>query len=480
MNAPARIPYTLPLPESIDLEQAVLGSCIANNGAIDDIFGICSPLDFYHAPHREIAEAIVSLSAANLMVSPLSLVSRLGADMRVCDLGGHEYLAGMALAAPSGGFKAIARNLSDLSQRREAMIACMNAQEALATRAIPLLQALAPALEAADRAASAQAKTSAGNTNDAIEAALKKAEDMANGKREAFIPSGLKSLDDVTGGLQAGDLCIYAGRPGMGKSSLLLTTAIAAAFAGRPVIVFSLEMTREQMLHRIGTDLDYRFNPTSPLSYSWFRSGSVRIEQVGRLAEALRQVPDNLEIRDSGDTTIHEMAAHAKAFAGRHGKMGIVVIDYLQKIPAGDRYRGNKVQEITEISGQAKALAKRIGWPVLAGAQLSRAVESRGEPRPTLSDLRESGAIEQDADQVIGLYRPGYYTDKRKPGSVHDPKYPEWEAEHLQNKNRLDLIVLKNRHGAEDVLSVFCEMRASAIRDEKPQFQQSIRPAHEA
>jgi replicative DNA helicase len=118
--------------------------------------------------------------------------------------------------------------------------------------------------------------------------------------------------------------------------------------------------------------------------------------------------------------------------------------------------------------GHAKALAKRLGWPVVVGAQLNRQVENRGDQRPTLSDLRESGAIEQDADQVIGLYRPGYYTDKRKPGSAIDPNFADWQVEHYKNLNVLDLLVLKNRHGPEDTIRAYCDMRASAIRDREP------------
>ena len=451
----------------VELEQAILGAVISNNSLIDQVFSICTADDFYHAPHPSIADAILALTADGMASTPLSIGAKMGVEV-FKTIGGRDYLDLMRLSAPRTGLFGLARQLAEIRQRRDALDACAQSQEALARRDVPIIQALRPTMMAVDAVISSSEKSRHQPLNDTIRAVIQQAQDAADGKKIVCIPTGLKTLDDVLGGLQASDLCIYAGRPGMGKSSLLLATALAAVMAGKPAIFFSLEMTKEQLLHRLGTDIDFLMHPQSPLSYSWFRNGTAKHDQVHRLAEALMQIPDILEIRDGGDLTIHEIASASRNFAAKHSSMGVVVIDYLQKVNSGDRYKGNKVQEITEISGAAKALAKRLQWPVVAGAQLSRAVENRDGQRPTLSDLRESGAIEQDADSVIGLYRPGYYTDKKKPGSPHDPKYPEWESEHLENKNRLDLIVLKNRHGAEDVLSVFCDMRASAIRDEKP------------
>lgn len=456
------------LPSDVDLEQAILGACLRDGASIDAAFSICADADFHHAPHPEIAAAIFALHGEGLPVTPLSVKAKVG-DVLGDGFSTHDYLVGAAMAAPAGGITSYARQLVDLRIRRDAMIACMDGAEALARLDIPVLTGLRPALDAADRASAAFGASRQQPIVETIDAVLKRAEDASRGKVVPYVPTGLDRLDEALGGLQAADLCIFAGRPGMGKSSLLLRAALAAVLSGRPAIFFSLEMTAAQCLHRIGTDLDYDRNPHSPLSYSWFR-GKPRGEQVGRLAEALGQLPGTLEIRDQGDLTIHEIAAISRGFAAKHpDRIGVVVIDYLQKVSATDRYRGSKVQEVTEISGAAKALAKRLAWPVVAGAQLSRGVEGREDKRPTLSDLRESGAIEQDADSVIGLFRPGYYIDKRKPSSPYDPKYAEWEAEHNEKKNLLELLILKNRHGAEDVLPVHCEMRASAIRDKRPE-----------
>jgi replicative DNA helicase len=353
--------------------------------------------------------------------------------------------------------------------RREAIGAASDAQQDLKDPAYSVLDCLGPVLEVADRAAATVGKRQHVPVREAADAMLRAASDRAAGRAVVAATTGLNLLDEAIGGLQGGDLIVMAGRPGMGKSALLATTALRAAMEGRPALFFSLEMTQERLLQRIGCDLDYDAHSHRPLSYSWFRNGSAKHEDVARLGEALKRLPESLTIFENGSLDIHEIAAISRAAAARSNVMGVVVIDYLQKVNASDRYRGNRVQEVTEISGAAKALAMKLKWPVVVGAQLNRGVESREEKRPTLSDLRESGSIEQDADVVIGLYRPAYYIEKRKPALGRaDPKFSDWEAEYEPEKNRLDLLVMKNRNGAEDSFNVFCDMRASAIRDGAP------------
>lgn len=457
------------LPESVDLEQAVLGACIGHSDIVDAVAALCEAGDFFHAPHPAIAQAIFDLRAQDMAVTPLTLAARLAGNEAVTELGGRNYLASMAMGAPSGGVVDLARNLADLRLRRDAITAAQQSQEALADVGVRLLDGLQPVLDMADHAAGKLGRREFISVQEASAAMLKRAEDVASGKPIVAATTGVSLLDEAIGGLQAGDLGVFAGRPGMGKSALLMTSALRTAMDGRPVLFFSLEMTQAALLQRLGCDLDFDEHPSQPISYSWFRNGSAKHHDIARLAEALRKLPASLSIFERGGMTIHEIAAHSRARAARSQMMGLVVIDYLQKVSAGDRYRGNRVQEVTEISGAAKALAMRLGWPVLVGAQLNRGVENREEKRPTLTDLRESGSIEQDADAVIGLYRPGYYIEKRKPAlGRSDPAYAAWEAEMEPDKNRLDLLVLKNRNGAEDSLSVFCDMRASAIRNEKP------------
>jgi len=406
--------------------------------------------------------------AAGLPITPLIVATKLGADPAFIEAGGKAYLEAMHDASPADGVLTLARNLVDMRLRREAGNAAKLTLEALANPGCGVLDALRPVLEMGDHAAEALGKREAVSITATADAMLREAQDRAAGRASLAATTGLSKLDDVIGGLQGGDMIVYAGRPGMGKSALLMTTALRAAMQARPVICFSLEMTASRLLQRMGCDLYYDQNAATPLSYSWFRNGTADHEQIAHLGEALRALPESLRLVDNGSLTIQEIAVMSRAFAARYSTMGVVIIDYLQKVTAGDRYRGNRVQEVTEISGGAKALAMRLGWPVVVGAQLNRGVESREEKRPNLTDLRESGSIEQDADAVVGLYRPGYYIEKVRPADKDDPGYYAWEADYEAVKSRLDLSVLKNRNGAEDSFVVHCDMRASAIRDERP------------
>lgn len=463
MNAHTGLPQ---LPADVDIEQAVIGACIAQPELLARLQSVCTSGDFFHQPHPRIVEAMFGLAKDGRKVSPLSVQSIVGSDIGLDDPA-HVYLANLAAGAPAGGFEDYLRRLIDLSRRREVMLALMDAQEQLGMPSSSTMEALRPLMEAVDRAARDVGGRDVIPVSEAIEEMLRTAQAALEGKRPEAVSTGLSKLDDVIGGLQAGDLAVYAGRPGMGKSALLMTTALAAARQGRPAIVFSLEMNQRRLLERMACDVDYDAHPHDPLSYSWFRKGSATFPQVERLASAARLIPDRIQIYDAGDLSMTQIAGLARAHAQKADKMGVIVIDYLQKVRSTDRYAGNKVQEITEISGAAKALAMQIGWPVVVGAQLNRGVEAREEKRPTLSDLRESGAIEQDADQVIGLFRPAYYVEKRRPAlGAMDPKWDDWLAEYEPVKHRLDLFVLKNRHGAEDSVMAFCDMRASAIRDE--------------
>lgn len=453
----------------VETEQAVIGVMLRHSDALPKMLEICSPSDFAHAPHGAIVSAIIDAQNASQPITCLFLGQRLCADPALNALGGTSYLEAMRDRAPAGGFIPLARSLVDMQLRREIVDSATLALDAAQQSSVTPVQALQPILETADRVSAAIAQHGRKSIREAADALIQEAYDRAAGRVEPAATTGLNLLDETIGGLQGGNLVVYAGRPGMGKTCQLMNTALRSAMEGRPVIFFSLEMTLKELLERVGCDLDYDENAASPLSYSWFRNGSAKPDQIVRLGEALRRLPDNLKVVDDGSLTIHEIAAQARAFAAQQSRMGVVVIDYLQKVAATDRYRGNRVQEVTEISGAAKVLAKSINWPVVVGAQLNRGVESREEKRPNLSDLRESGSIEQDADAVIGLYRPAYYIEKRKPAQGRaDPGWTAWEMEFEAEKNRLDFFVLKNRHGSEDSIAVFCDMRASAIRDDAP------------
>lgn len=469
MNAITAPPHGVKLPEDIGVEQGVLGACLAYPDLLEPILAACCPDDFFHAPHPAIAGAILAIHAESVPVTPLTVSTKLP-NIKVAEhMSLREYLNALCEGAPSMGVVPLARSLADMRLRREGIAAAQDVLEGLATPALSVLEASRPLQEVADRAAAIAGKRQFTPVREAADAMLRTASDRAAGRAVVAATTGINLLDETIGGLQAGDMAVFAGRPGMGKSVLLSSTALRTAMQGRPALYFQLEMTLDGVLQRIGCDLDYDNHPGSPISYSWFRNGTAKHDQIARVGEALKRLPEGLSIYDNGSLTIHDIAALARAQAARSNVMGVVVIDYLQKVRATDRYAGNRVQEVSEISGAAKALAKQIKWPVVLGAQLNRGVEARDEKRPALADLRESGSIEQDADIVVGLYRPGYYIMKRKPAlGPADPSWLDWEMEWEAEKHRLDLLVLKNRNGAEDTFTVHCDMRASAIRDGEP------------
>jgi replicative DNA helicase len=237
-------------------------------------------------------------------------------------------------------------------------------------------------------------------------------------------------------------------------------------------MLVSIEMPRAQIVHRLLADLAYgagvQHDGDVPLPFTRFRSGKLSDTQFGHAFDASQRLKEltTLEIFDGDGVSIHEISALAERFAARFNTLGVVCIDYLQIVRPSDRYKGAKVQEITEISNALKALAKRIGWPVVVGCQLNRGVEGREVKRPRLGDLRESGAIEQDADLVLGLYRPGYYLEEKRPEhGEYDENWTAWKTKWDAEKNDLEILVQKNRNGPTGIARVHVEVAASAIRN---------------
>lgn len=254
------------------------------------------------------------------------------------------------------------------------------------------------------------------------------------------LATGISDLDRYMGGLQASDLIVLAARPGMGKSALATNIAWRVAESGVGVGLYSLEMSGEQLATRIVAE-------RSGIPSSVIRRGEISERQFGTLsdtADLLRQLP--LYIEDAGDLNIAQVAASARRLCRRHS-IGLIIVDYIQLMSGTTRRSSeNRVSEITEITTKLKALAKELGVPVLALSQLSRQVESRDDKRPTLSDLRDSGSIEQDADVVLFIYRDEYYLRNREP-KEGTPKHIEWQAEMEAAHGKAEIIVAKQRHG---------------------------------
>jgi replicative DNA helicase len=282
------------------------------------------------------------------------------------------------------------------------------------------------------------------------------------------IPTGLRSLDHKLGGLQRGDLIIIAGRPGMGKTALALGVALRAASTGNPALFFSQEMSARQLADRAAADLLFNDHPSDP-TYWQIAGGHISEEQATRVVEAAREPTDAIQLRIEQQPALNvsQIAARArkhKARLEREGKtLGIVVVDHLGLIVPGAVYRGNRTNEIGEITAALKALAKELNVALVALCQLNRGVESRDNKRPGLSDLRDSGTIEQDADVILLVYREAYYLANAK--SNDKAEEDRRIARLFEVRNRLELILAKNRNGPTDIIDLFFSAAHNAARD---------------
>lgn len=472
MNMQAPIEDAAPVFVDTEMEQALIGLALVDAHAFADVAAVLNAEDFADPLHQRIWGAAASLRNLNRPVTPITIGAHLSADAGLEEVGGRSYLATLAKAAPFGGNHVeYGRILADLSVRRRLSAELEAANARLISQDATPIQCLTGVLEVAGIAADKEARR-AGYLAlpDALDEVMREAENASNGIRPPSVPTGLRGIDNVVGGLQAGNMVVVAGRPGSGKTVVLAEFALAAAIAGKPVILFELEMSRRDIIHRLICNIDYDTRGAAPpLSYNRMRNGRLWAGELERMDIAQRKLRDlPLKIFDSAGMTLTEIGAHAERFVDEAKDIGLIAMDYLQIVVPSDRYLGSKVAEVTETSNGTKRLAKKLGWPVAVGCQLSRAVEARPskDRRPTLSDLRESGAIEQDADIVFGLHRPAYYVEQRRPiNGRKDPGWIEWLSELDECRNDLELCVLKNRSGPTALVKTFVDIGAAAVRN---------------
>lgn len=466
MNAQASTPQLY----DVEIEQALIGACLVDDVVARESEGLVDAAEFMDPLHQRVWSSIHALRARGGAATPITVHAHLASDEGLIELGGRAYLVSLARgASPSPNFKDYARIIRDLAQRRRIDAELEAARSRIYAFDIPVTQCVADVIAAAGLAAENESRE-AGYLPlaEAIDEVMREAEAAVNGTVPESVKTGLTDLDEIIGGgLQSGDMVVIAGRPGQGKTVALGKFGLAAARDGRPAIIFELEMRRRSILHRLFCDIDFDHAYKKPLAYARMRSGKFydgEFERMEAAAGDLRRLP--VSIFDTAGMTITQIGSHAQRFADRSRRMGVIVIDYLQIVKSGERYSGSKVAEMTEVSNEIKRMAKRIGWPVAVGCQLNREVEKREVPRPQLSDLRETGAIEQDADIVIGMHRPAYYVARKKPvKGKEDPKWVEWLADMETTRNVLELGVIKNRSGPESDVKCFVDIGASAIRD---------------
>jgi replicative DNA helicase len=333
----------------------------------------------------------------------------------------------------------------------------------------PTLETATGAIDALDGILSSRSEASsqAVMIGDAAIASIERMQEaMSNPGRLTGLASGLRSLDDRTGGFQRGEFIVLAGRPGMGKSALAVTISRLMAGAGLNVLLNSLEMDAKGLTDRALTDIAW--NRGDPIAYSDIGRGHVTGAQASRLVDAARSFRElPLKIDPQGGLTVSQIAARArkrKRTLERQGKtLDVLIIDHMHITRASDRYAGNPVREITEISGSLKTLAKELDVPVIALAQLNRKVEERDNKRPTLSDLRESGAIEQDADLIIFLFREAYYLANMV--GEDDAGEGKRIARLREVENIVEANIAKQRNGPVGVVPLYCDISCNVFRD---------------
>jgi replicative DNA helicase len=405
-------------PHSVEAEQSVLGGLLLDNGAWDRVGDLITESDFYRFEHRLIFTAMAQLINATKPADVITVFEQLQSLGKAEDCGGLAYLNALAQSVPSA---ANIRRYAEIVRERSVLRKLVAASDEIATSAFnPQGRPVSTILDEAEgkifRIGEEGSKSRQGfqSMDQLVVALIDRVNELhENGAEEVTgVRTGFYDLDRLTSGLQAGDLIVLAARPSMGKTALALNIAEHVAVReGLPVVVFSMEMGASQLALRMVGSL-------GRIDQSHLRTGALRDDEWGRLSEAVEKLGKiSLFIDESGSLGPSELRARARRQARQCGQLGLIVVDYLQLMSGSDGNDENRATVIGEISRALKSLAKELKCPVVALSQLNRSVESRTDKRPMMSDLRESGAIEQDADVIMFIYRDDYYNkDSKEPG----------------------------------------------------------------
>ncbi len=398
-------------PHSIEAESSVLGGILLDNGAWDRVGDLLADGDFYRFEHRLIFGAISSLVNASKPADVITVFEHLQNQGKGEEIGGLSYLNSLAQYVPSAGN---IRRYAEIVRERSILRKLVGASDEIATNAFnPKGRPVAEIVDEAEQKIfnigeqGSRMKQGFQGMDTLVVALLDRVQEMADNPNDVTgVPTGFYDLDRMTAGFQAGDLIVLAARPSMGKTALAINIAEHVALhEGLPVAVFSMEMGAAQLAVRIVGSI-------GRIDQSHLRTGKLTDEEWPRLTEAIEKLRNiSLHIDESAGLTSTELRANARRLARQCGKLGLIVVDYLQLMSgSGGSSEENRATELGEISRGLKMLAKELQCPVLALSQLNRSVETRTDKRPMMSDLRESGAIEQDADIIMFIYRDEYYT----------------------------------------------------------------------
>ena len=447
-------------PQNVEAEQALLGAILVNNEAFYRVSDFLEPAHFFEPVHKAIFEVAAQLIRANKTATPVTIKTFLPSDLAIGDINLATYLARLAAEATTIiNAEDYGRTIYDLALRRS----LIGIGEDMVNVAYDATVEQTPGVqieEAEKRLFDLAEKGQYGAGFQSFETALTSAIDLASAayKRDGHLSgqaTGLDDLDRLMGGLQSSDLIIVAGRPGMGKSALATNIGFNIAKAWRGELqpdgsmksvdggivgLFSLEMSAEQLATRIIAE-------QSGVSSADIRRGRIDEVKFARIVEASREMQRiPFYIDQTGGLSIAQLAARARRLKRQRG-LDLLIVDYIQLLAGTSRRSSeNRVQEITEITTTLKALAKELQVPILALSQLSRQVEQREDKHPQLSDLRESGSIEQDADVVLFIYREEYYLKNQEPKPGTEEHF-KWQDDCEKVHGIAEVIVGKQRHG---------------------------------
>jgi len=456
------------LPSNIEAEQSLIGSVLVNNDIIDEISNIVSAGKFFDPIHRKIYEVIESLNNKGMIANPITLKNYFENDSGLSEVGGVDYL--VKLTRFSSSIKQAidyAKIIHEMYVKRELIFISDEISEQAKDDQIEkngeniIEDAEKSLFDLAERGNFSQTFL---KFNQAVDQTIEMATlAMKSDQGIIGVPTGLSDLDRKLGGLHKSDLIIIAGRPSMGKTALATNIAFYAAKnmqennEKESVAFFSLEMSSEQLSTRI-------LSEQARISSHEIRTGKASEDTLNRYIETSRNIYDlPLYIDETPAIAISTLSNRARRIKRLFG-LKLIVVDYIQLMRTNSNRMDGRVQEISEITQGLKALAKELNVPVIALSQLSRAVEQRDDKKPQLSDLRESGSIEQDADVVLFVYREQYYLERKKPkeGSI---EFAEWQSKMSDIHGGAELILGKHRHGSTGVIHVEFEGEFTKFKD---------------
>ena len=464
------------LPYNIQAEQAFLGAVITNNDAINRVGDFLAPEHFYEPVHQRIYSAVLNFVDRGIIATPVTLKNHFDKDEALADIGGAEYLVRLAGQSISIiNLEDYANVIYDLAVRRKLIDIGsevvndaydkeieMSAKEQIEHAEQSLFNL---ASEGATESGFQALKTALVGAINRVDSAYKR-KDKVSG-----VPTRFADLDELLGGLQDSDLLILAGRPSMGKTAFAINLAVNACKAMQenkekhdgdtpPSIgFFSLEMSSEQLAARM-------IAMESGVDSSKMRIGNLNDDEFALLVKANKEL-HNLPffMDDTPALAISALRTRARRLKRKHN-LAVLVVDYLQLLRGSSKSsEANRVQEVSEITQGLKAVAKELNIPVIALSQLSRAVEQREDKRPQLSDLRESGSIEQDADIVMFIYREEYYEERKKPQESDAEKFAKWQERMEHCHNLTEIIIAKHRNGPIGTAKLFFNSRTTKFED---------------